>query len=90
MNLIPLQDRIILKKITEEQEPRKGILISLNSAPKQDRYEIIEIGDEALNKCNLDPRHVVYVEKYKGQIILQDGVEYLTVKVEDIIAYERG
>lgn len=94
MNLVPLQDRVILKKIVESEEPKKGILIMPSSLPKQDRYEIV-ICNEILD-CEFCLNggtcvgSVVYVEKYKGQIINNDGVEYLVVKFEDIIAYEKS
>ena len=88
MNLVPLQDRVILKRIVESEEPKKGCLILPSSQLKQDRYQIVARSDSTVGGP-VTIGFVVFVEKYKGQIILQDGVEYLIVKLDDIIAYER-
>ena len=93
MNIVPMEDRVILKKVKEEEEPKKGVLIVPSSIPKQDRYEVITYSETLNGTLCLSGGggigSIVYIDKYKGMIVNQDGIDYVIVKIEDIIAYER-
>jgi co-chaperonin GroES (HSP10) len=82
MKLIPTKDRILLKKVKQEEKKSPTGLILPDSLPKLDRYQIIE--------GSTDQGLIVYIEKYKGVEITDDtGETYLVVSFEDVVAYEK-
>lgn len=80
MKIVPTKDRVLLKKIKEEEKKSSTGLILSDSIPSQDRYRVIAGDQEGL---------VVYVQKYKGEeIIDQNGETYLVIDVKDVVAVE--
>jgi len=82
--LYPCGDRVVLKKIKhEEQRTASGLLLP-DSMPKQDRYEVVEVGEgHYLTKAD-----IVYIDKYKAFEIKSGDETFYIIKDEDVIAYE--
>lgn len=81
--LIPMDNRIILKKIMEKEQIKSGSLIIPSSMPTQDRYEVFDCGSSTFTDGE-----IVYIDKYKGIEVTFQDEKYLIVHLDDIIAFE--
>ena len=92
MNVRPLHDRLIVLRL-EESAPHAGAIIVPDSAKdKPQQGKVLAAG---LGKANKDGKRVplevkagdtILFGKYSGQEIKLDGVEYLIMKEEDVLA----
>jgi chaperonin GroES len=96
MNVRPLHDRLIVQRL-EESAPRKGAIIIPDSAkekPQQGRVLAAGLG-KSVNGGKRVPLDVkagdtILFGKYSGQEIKLDGVEYLIMKEDDVLAIENA
>jgi len=92
MNLRPLHDRVIVKRLDNETKTASGIVIPDNAAEKPDQGEVLAIGpgkkDDKGNSIALDVKvgDRVLFGKYAGQAVKVDGQELLVMREEDIMA----
>jgi chaperonin GroES len=92
MNLRPLHDRVIIKRLDNETKTASGLVIPDNAAEKPDQGEILAVGpgkrDEAGKSIPLDVKvgDRVLFGKYAGQTVKVDGNELLVMREEDIMA----
>lgn len=93
MNIRPLHDRVIVKRVEEETTSPGGIVLPGSAAEKPQRGEVIAVGTGRILD-NGDVRALavkagdkVLFGKYSSTIseVKVDGVEYLVMKEEDII-----
>jgi chaperonin GroES len=91
MNLRPLQDRIIVKRLEEENVTAGGILIPDTAKEKPQRGEIIAVGkgktadDGKLIPMDVKVGDKVLFGKYAGTEIKIDGTDYLIMREDDIL-----
>lgn len=91
MNVRPLQDRVILKRIEEQETVRGGIIIPDSAKEKQQEGEVVAVGSgKRLEDGTVLPLEVqkgdrVLFGKYSGTEIKLDGQEYLIVKEDEIL-----
>lgn len=81
--LKPLSDRVILKKMEPESTTTSGIVLPETAKEKPEQGEIVAVGTEVKELKKGDK--VVY-SKYGPTEIKVEGMEYLIVKEEDILA----
>ncbi|ORU92872.1 MAG: co-chaperone GroES [Cycloclasticus sp. symbiont of Bathymodiolus heckerae] len=92
MNLRPLSDRVIIKRVEEEAVSAGGIVLPDSAKEKPSRGEILAVGNGATNsKGDLQPMTVkvgdnVLFGKYSGTEVEVDGDELLVMREDDIIA----
>jgi chaperonin GroES len=92
MNLRPLADRVIVKRIDSETRTASGIVIPDSAAEKPDQGEILAVGPGKKNdKGELSSMNVkvgdrVLFGKYSGQTVKVDGNELLVMKEDDLFA----
>jgi chaperonin GroES len=91
MKIRPLQDRIIVKRITEDEKTRGGIIIPDTAKEKPLEGMVIAVGNGKLLKDGkaraLDVKagdRVLFV-KYAGNEVQLDGVEHLMLREEDVL-----
>lgn len=87
----PLQDRVVIKMIENEETTKSGIILSSGAKEKPQIAEIIEVGpgrevDGKIIKMNVKKGDKVIVSKYSGTEVKYDGEEYIIVKQDDILA----
>lgn len=82
--IYPCGDRVVLKKIKQEEQKTASGLLLPDSMPKQDRYEVVQIGEGDY----FTETDIVYIDKYKAFEIKLGEETFYVVKDEDIIAYE--
>ncbi len=92
MNLRPLHDRVIIKRMEEERTTPGGIVIPDTAAEKPIRGEVIAAGNgKRTESGELLPLDVkvgdkVLFGKYSGTEVKVDGEDLLVMREEDIMA----
>jgi len=96
MNIRPLHDRVIVKRIEEERKSAGGIVIPDTAAEKPDQGEIVAVGkgkkDENGKVIPLDVKvgDKVLFGKYSGQTVKVKGDELLVMREEDLMGVIEG
>jgi len=91
MQIRPLHDRVIVKRLEEERKTASGIVIPDSAAEKPDQGEIIAVGNgKILEDGKVRPLDVkvgdrVLFGKYSGQTVKVQGEEFLVMREEDIM-----
>lgn len=91
MQIRPLHDRVIVKRVETERTTASGIVLPGNAAEKPDQGEVLAVGpgrrDEAGKLIPMDVKvgDKVLFGKYSGQAVKVEGVEYLVMREEDIM-----
>lgn len=92
MNLRPLHDRVIIKRLDQESKTASGIIIPDAAAEKPDQGEILAVGpgkrDESgkLNALDVKVGDRVLFGKYAGQTVKVDSEELIVMREDDIMA----
>jgi chaperonin GroES len=91
MNIRPLQDRVIVKRVEEEEKTKGGIIIPDTAKEKPIEGKVIAVGKGKANEeGKLKPLDVkkgdhVLFGKYAGTEIKLDGVDHLILREDDIL-----
>ena len=87
----PLGDRVLVKRVEEEEKTKGGIIIPDTAKEKPQQGKVIAVGtgkiDEKGNKIpfNVKKGDKVLMPKYGGTEIKLDGKEYQIMREEDIL-----
>lgn len=90
MNLKPIGDKIIIKRLKAEEKTSSGIVLpdSAKEAPQQ--AEVVAIGPDILNndekKDQINVGDIVVFTKYSGNEIKIDDEELIVCKLSDLLA----
>jgi chaperonin GroES len=96
MNVRPLHDRLIVQRLDDTDERAGAIIIPDSAKEKPQRGKVLAAG---VGKIHEDGRRVpldvkagdtILFGKYSGQEIKVDGVEYLIMKEDDVLAIHEG
>ena len=87
----PLSDRVLIKMKEAEETTKSGIILATNSQEKPQIAEVIEVGpgekvDGKVQEMYVKKGDNVIVSKYAGTEVKYEGVDYIIVKQEDILA----
>ncbi len=91
MNIRPLHDRVIVKRVEAERTTASGIVIPDSAGEKPDQGEVLAVGpgkrDDNGKHITLDVKvgDRVLFGKYAGQAVKVDGQEVLVMREEDIM-----
>jgi chaperonin GroES len=91
MNIRPLQDRIIVKRIEEEEKTKGGIIIPDSAREKPMEGEVISVGaGKVLENGSKQAMEVkkgdrILFGKYSGTEVKIDGTEHLIMREDDIL-----
>ena len=92
MKVQPLHDRVLLKRLEEQEVKRGGIIIPDTAKEKPQEAEVIADGkgrttDEGkVIPLDLKKGDKVLIGKYSGTEVTIDGTEHIIVKEEEILA----
>ena len=90
-NIRPLQDRIILKRVKEEEKTKGGIIIPDSAKEKPIEGEVVAVGsgkaleDGTLRALEVKVGDRVLFGKYSGTEVKLEGEEHLIVREDDIL-----
>ena len=87
----PLEDRILIKMKEGEETTKSGIILANSSKEKPQIAEVIEVGpginiDGKIQQVAVKKGDNVIVSKYAGTEVKYEGVDYIIVKQEDVLA----
>ena len=91
MNIRPLHDRVIVKRLEEERKTASGIVLPDSATEKPDQGEVVAVGNgKILEDGKTRPLDVkkgdkILFGKYSGQTVKVDDIEYLVMREEDIM-----
>lgn len=92
MNIRPLHDRVVVKRIEQGEQIRGGIIIPDTAKEKPQEAEVVAVGPGKLNdEGNRMPIDVktgdrVLIGKYSGSEIKIDGEELVILREDEILA----
>ena len=92
MNIRPLHDRVVIKRIEEEQKSAGGIVIPDTAAEKPQRGEVIAVGNGKpldngdTRKPEVKVGDTVMFGKFSGTELKVDGGEVVVMREDDILA----
>jgi chaperonin GroES len=92
MKVRPLNDRILVKRLEEEEMTKGGIIIPDSAKEKPAEGEIIAVGKGKINdkgdriKLDLKVGDRVLFSKYGGTDVKIDGVDHLIMREDDVLA----
>ena len=96
MNIRPLHDRVVVRRMEEERTSAGGIVIPDSATEKPIRGEITAVGNGKITDSGevraLDVKagDTVLFGKYSGTEIKVDGEELLVMREDDIMAVIEG
>ena len=95
VNITPLHDRVLVKRIEEKESVKGGIIIPDTAKEKPQEGEVIAVGAGKIEKGQRVPLDVkagdrVLFGKYGGTDIKIEDQEYLILREEEILAKLSG
>jgi chaperonin GroES len=92
MSIRPLQDRILIKRVREEEKTKGGIIIPDTAKEKPIEGKVIAVGkgaiqkDGSVRKLEVKQGDIVLFAKYSGSDVKIDGEDHLILREEDVLA----
>ncbi len=91
MNIRPLYDRIVVKRIAEQETTRNGIVIPDSAKEKPQEGEVMAVGhgkrleDGKLVALDIKTGDRILFGKYSGSEITLQGTEYIIMREDDVL-----
>jgi len=91
MNVRPLADRILVRRIEEKESIRGGIIIPDTAKEKPQEGEVVAIGPGRLTEegkriaMEVKKGDHILIGKYSGTDVKIDGTEYIILREEDVL-----
>jgi chaperonin GroES len=96
MKIRPLQDRVMVKRLEEEQKTAGGIIIPDTAKEKPQKGEIVAAGpgkrneDGKVQPLDVKKGDKVLFSKYAGTEVKVEGEELLIMREDDIVGVIEG
>jgi chaperonin GroES len=91
MKIRPLQDRVIVKRLAEEEKTKGGIFIPDTAKEKPQQGEVVAVGkgkvadDGKLIKLDVKKGDRILFSKYAGAEVKIEGEDHLIMREDDIL-----
>ena len=91
MNIRPLADRVVIKKLEAEEKTKTGIILTGSAKEQPQEAEVVEVGpggvvDGKEIKMEVKKGDKVLFSKYAGTEVKLEGQEYTILRQSDILA----
>ena len=92
MNVIPLHDRVLLKRLEEKEVVKGGIIIPDTAKEKPQEAEVIAVGkgrvseDGKVVPLDVKKGDRVLIGKFSGTEVTFEDIEHVIVREEEILA----
>ena len=92
MNIRPLHDRVVVKRLEQKEQIRGGIIIPDTAKEKPQEADVFAVGPGKINDDGKrSPMDVkagdrILIGKYSGSEIKLDDVEYVILREDEILA----
>ena len=96
MKIRPLQDRVIVKRLEEEEKTKGGIIIPDTAKEKPQEGKVIAVGkgkmteDGKVIPLDVKAGDKILFGKYSGTEVKIEGEEHLIMREEDILGVIEG
>ena len=96
MKMRPLQDRVIIKRVKEEERTKGGLIIPDTAKEKPIEGLVVAVGngkaleDGTVRKLDVKEDDRVLFGKYSGTDVKIDGEEHLIMREDDILGVIEG
>jgi chaperonin GroES len=96
MNIRPLYDRIVVKRIEEQETTHNGIVIPDSAKEKPQEGEVMAVGhgkrleDGKLMALDVKTGDRILFGKYSGSDTKLDGTEYIIMREDDVLGVLNG
>ena len=96
MKIRPLQDRVIVKRVDEEEKTKGGIIIPDTAKEKPQEGKVVAVGkgkvddDGKVRPLDVKAGDRILFGKYSGTEIKIDGEEHLILREDDILGVIEG
>jgi len=95
VNITPLHDRVLVRRIEEKETVKGGIIIPDTAKEKPQEGEVVAVGAGKIEKGERVPMDVkagdrILFGKYSGTEIKVEDEEYLILREEEILAKLSG
>lgn len=87
----PLGDRILVRRLTEDEKTAGGIIIPDTAKEKPQEAEVIAVGngklldDGKVHPVNVKAGDKILFSKYSGTEVNVDGEEWLVIREDDVL-----
>jgi chaperonin GroES len=91
MKVRPLYDRILVRRVAEEEKTKGGIIIPDTAKEKPSEGEVVAVGSGKLNekgevrKLEVKAGDRILFGKYSGNEIKLDGVEHIILREDEVL-----
>jgi chaperonin GroES len=91
MKIRPLQDRILVKRIDEEEKTKGGIIIPDTAKEKPSEGKVVAVGkgkvgdDGKLTPLDVKKGDRILFSKYSGTEVNIEGDEHLIIREDDVL-----
>ena len=91
MKIRPLHDRVLIKRVKEEEKTKGGIIIPDTAKEKPIEGKVVAVGngrileDGKVRKLEVKAGDRVLIGKYAGTEIKLDGVEHVIVREDEVL-----
>jgi len=91
MKVVPLYDRVLLRRLEEQEVKKSGIIIPDTAKEKPLEAEVVEVGKGRIEGDKVIPLEIkkgdkVLIGKFGGTEVTIDGEELVIVREEEILA----
>jgi chaperonin GroES len=92
VNIRPLHDRVLVRRIEQEEQVRGGIIIPDTAKEKPQEAEVMAVGPGKLNDdgkrspMDVSAGDRVLIGKYSGSEIKVDDTDYVILREDEILA----
>ncbi len=92
MKIRPLQDRILVKRVEEEEKTSGGIIIPDSAKEKPQEGQVVAVGpgktldSGQIAELAVKPGDRILFSKYAGTDVTLDGEEHIIIREDDILA----
>jgi chaperonin GroES len=91
MKIRPLQDRILVKRLDEEEKTKGGIIIPDSAKEKPQEAQVVAVGtgkvaeDGTVTPLDVKVGDRILLGKYSGTEVNLDGEEHLIIREDDVL-----
>ena len=91
MAIRPLQDRVIVKRVKEEEKSKGGIIIPDTAKEKPQEGEVVAVGPGRMTEegkrvsMEVKAGDRVLIGKYSGTDVKIDGNEYVILREDEVL-----
>ena len=91
MKIRPLQDRILVRRLEEEEKTKGGIIIPDTAKEKPQEAQVMAVGtgkvaeDGTVTPLDVKVGDRILLGKYSGSEVTLDGEEHLIIREDDVV-----